>query len=441
MNKPALLVTVALYVAAVAVSRPASASVISPDPRSTPQGQAIQAPDSSDPAQASYTRGLDALRSGDIDAAERAFKTATELNPRMPQPLVGLADVAQKRGNLEQAGNLLQQALTLAPNDDGVHYALAIHHTNTQDYAAAEAQLKQVIELNPRQTVAQLDLANLYANALGRPSEAIATYRGVLTADPKHAGAHQGLAMALAKTGQFKEAETEFRKAAELAPGIPLPLHSLARMQLSRGQTDAGAAALEEALKVQPDFVPALLDKGDVLLGAGKPEEALALYDRAVAAQEKNATAHFKRGTVLQLQKRHVEAKQAYVTAISLDDAFAPAYNNLAWMQTESRDNLDQGSQWAATAVKLAPDNAAFRDTQGWVYRTQRRLAEAETVLEKAATMQPPIADIQYHLGVVYLDQKKPDQARQAFDKALAIDPKHAESIAALRKLGDTAKQ
>lgn len=388
-----------------------------------------------------YMAGREALRNNDMATAEQAFKDAITANPRMPQARIGLADVALRRGAREQAKSFLDEALAIAPKDDSVHHALALFHSAGQDYPAAQVALEKALEINPDNLGARNDLANLYATALKRPSDAVTAYRAVLEIDPSQVPARLGLAQSLAATGQFTAAETELVTAAKAQPDSPIPPHALARLQLGRGKADAGLAALDAALNIQPDFVPALLDKGDVLLGAGKPEEALALYDRAVAAQEKNATAHFKRGTVLQMQKRNVEAKQAYVTVISLDNAFAPAYNNLAWMQTESRDNLDQGSQWAATAVNLAPDNAAFRDTQGWVYRTQRKLAEAETVLEKAATMQPPIADVQYHLGMVYLEQKKPDQARQAFNKALAIDPKHAEATAALRQLGGTASQ
>jgi Flp pilus assembly protein TadD len=79
------------------------------------------------------------------------------------------------------------------------------------------------------------------------------------------------------------------------------------------------------------------------------------------------------------------------------------------------------------------------RDTQGWVYRAQRKFSEAETVLEKAATMKPPLADVKYHLGLVYLDQRKTDQAKKAFREALAIDAKHAPSKQVLQKLGDAS--
>ncbi len=412
---------------------PADAALMAPAPSSDP---ALR---QADPAMERYAAGVEALRAEDLDAAETAFKEATAANPRMPQPLIGLADVALRRGSRAEAKKWLDKAIQTAPNDDGAQHALSLFHFTGKDYPAAEAALQKALATNPKNLRAQLDLADLYANSLKRPSDAVVAYRAAIAIDTTHAGAHNGLATALASTGQFKEAEAEYRKAAELAPEVPVPLHSLARMQLSRDQTEQGLASLDAALKVQPKFVPALLDKGDVLLGQGKPEAALALYDQAVAADGKSAAAHFRRGAVLQLQKRNADAKPAYIKAIELDDKFAAAYNNLAWMQVESGSNLNQAEQWAATAVKLAPDSAAFRDTQGWVYRAQRKFTEAETVLEKAASMKPPLADVKYHLGVVYLDQKKLDQAKKAFDEALAIDPKHAESKAALKKLGDAS--
>lgn len=422
--------TVLCSLTCLLLSAATCADLISPEPLTFSLGLSA-----ADPATKSYLAGLEALRRGDLDAAEKAFIDSTKANARMPQPLVGLADVAQRRDNSGEAKKLFDQALSIAPDDSGVHHALAAFHVRRQDYAAAEAELKIVIDLTATDLRARLDLADLYLNSLDRPTDAIATYRAAAGIDAKNPAIHHGLAAALARTGQFQEAEAEFRKSAQLAPTAPLPLHSLAVLQLSRGQTEAGLLSLDAALKVQPTFVPALLDKGDVLLAQGKSDAALALFEQAVAVDAQNAAAQFKRGTALQMLKRAAEATEAYRQAITIDRDFAPAYNNLAWMAAESRTDLDQAAQWAATAVKLAPNNVAFRDTQGWVYRAQRKFAEAETVLEKASTMKPPLAEVKYHLGLVYLDQNKPDQAGQAFREALVIDAKHAPSKQALQKL------
>ena len=391
--------------------------------------------DQTDPAKTLHANGVAALQAGDVAAAEKAFGEARKANPRMPQPLIGLADVALLRGDRAEAKKWLDKAVQIAPADDAALQALSAFYFTGKEYAQAEATLKITLDKNSKNPRAWLDLGDLYATALNRPSDAAAAYREVIKLAPDHAGAHHGLARALAATGQYSEAEVAFRRAAVLAPNLPVPLHSLARMQLSRGETKAALASLDAVLKIEPKFLPALLDKGDLALSQGKSDTALALYHQAVDTNPKSAAAHFKYGAVLQTRNQLEDAKKAYEMAIELDPQFAEAYNNLAWMQAQLRNNLGQAAQYAATAVKLAPDNAAYRDTLGWVHRAQKQLPEAETVLEKAATMQPPLADVQYHLGVVYAEQSKNDLARKAFENALEIDPKHAEAKAALTRL------
>lgn len=396
----------------------------------TPAGNAT------DLATERFEAGAEALRRGDLDTAQQAFMDSREANPRMPQPLVGLADIEQRRGRAQHAQKLLDQALELAPGDAAVLTARAAFHIRRQDYGAAETELKTAIEANPKDLRAHLALADLYGNLAGRPTDAAAAWRASIAIDPVNAPAHHGLGLALAATGQFQAAEEELKRSAALAPTSPVPLHALARLQLRQGQVDAGTQSLDAALKIEPGFVPALVDKGDVMLASGKSDEALAIYERAVAADTASAVAQFKRGAALQVLGRTKDATGAYLAALEIDPQLAPALNNLAWLAIGSGDDLNLAAARAAKAVELVPDNAGFRDTLGWVYRAQRRWSEAETVLEKAASMPPRMASVQYHLAMVYLDQKKTDMARKALAEALGIDPKHADSKATLNKLG-----
>lgn len=400
-----------------------------------PEQPPVASSTADDPALKSYQDGLEALRDKRLPDAEEAFKAALKANPRMVQALIGLADVALKRDDRDAAQASIDKAIQIAPNYDGAQHALGLFHASGKDYPAAETALKKAIELNPKNLAARNALGGLYANAMQRPSDAAAAYRAALEVDPTQIEARIGLAQALAATGQFSAAETELVAASKAQPNSPFPQLVLGRMHFSRGNTEAGNKAIDAALKIDPDFVPALLDKADGLALAGETDAALALYDRAIARNGNNATAHFKRAVLLQQQGRNAEARQSYLDVIAIDQQFAAAYNNLAWMQADSRDRLDEAAQWAATAIRLDADNAAYRDTQAWVFRAQRKFDEAETVLEKATTMQPPLADVRYHLGVVYLDRGKADPARRAFTEALAIDPKHAEAAAALEKL------
>jgi lipopolysaccharide biosynthesis regulator YciM len=57
--------------------------------------------------------------------------------------------------------------------------------------------------------------------------------------------------------------------------------YELGRERLEKNDRPAGAAHLKEALRVQPDFVPAALRLGEAHLKAGEPREALRVWERA----------------------------------------------------------------------------------------------------------------------------------------------------------------
>lgn len=69
-----------------------------------------------------------------------------------------------------------------------------------------------------------------------------------------------------------------------------------------------------------------LLSKGTVLLSLGKPEEALACFDEAIAASPNLAEAQLKRGMALEKLKRLDEAIRSYDRAIALNKSLTQAY-------------------------------------------------------------------------------------------------------------------
>lgn len=387
------------------------------------------------PALSRHIEGLQALEKNDLAAAERAFRESMALDPQAPQPLLGLADLALRKKQQKEAWAWLDKALKLAPQNALVYQAIGRYHFATGQAAKAVDALKKAQQLDPNSALIPIDLGEVYMQGLRRPDEAATAYRRALDIDPQRAGAHYGLGTALSASGKLADAETEFNRAAALAPDNPLPGQSLGRLYLRQGQTDKAMAAFDAVLRVEPNFVPALLDKGDIYLGKGDLNRALAEFQRAVKVSPNYDVAQLKLGMACQGLGRSTEAEKAYLTAIRINPNLALAYNNLAWMGTESGKKLGQAEQWAKKAVELAPRASSFHDTLGWVYRAQKKFAEAEETFLKASRMKPISAEIFYHLGMTYLDQNKTKEAGNAFRKALSIQKDYAPAQQALAKL------
>jgi tetratricopeptide (TPR) repeat protein len=69
-----------------------------------------------------------------------------------------------------------------------------------------------------------------------------------------------------------------------------------------------------------------LLGKGQSLLNADKPEEALACFDRILALNARHAEALVKKGTALERLRKNEEAIQCYDRAIEADGSMTIAY-------------------------------------------------------------------------------------------------------------------
>jgi tetratricopeptide (TPR) repeat protein len=72
--------------------------------------------------------------------------------------------------------------------------------------------------------------------------------------DPRFGGAFNQLGYLHARTGDFAKAVQSFERYAELSPGLPNPIDSIAEMNIFLGNLDAAVAKYREALALKPDF-------------------------------------------------------------------------------------------------------------------------------------------------------------------------------------------
>jgi tetratricopeptide (TPR) repeat protein len=82
----------------------------------------------------------------------------------------------------------------------------------------------------------------------------------------------------------------------------------------------------EVPAEAEPDPVAALLARGEAMLNADKPEEALACFDEALALAPGHTEGLVKKGTALERLQKLNEAVECYDQAIAVDDSMTIAY-------------------------------------------------------------------------------------------------------------------
>jgi tetratricopeptide (TPR) repeat protein len=373
-------------------------------------------------AQGKVDEGFQALRRGDNAGAEAAFNEAARLDPKLPGAYLGLAEVAGRRNDPAAVDSWLQKAISADPNDTVALRTWAVQLYRRGRYAEAEAAFKKLIALDPDSAEARADLAETYLVGLKKPKAAEEAYRAAIARDANYLRAHLGLAGALAAQRRIDDAVAVYRQAEALAPTDPTPPHSLARLYASQAKFDLALAELDKAIKIDPKFLPAHLERGDLLLAKNDIDGAIAAYRAGATAVKEPAVLYFRMGVAFQGAQRWSDAEKAYLEAVKHEPRMFGAYNNLAFMAAERKSRLDDALTWANKAIEISPKTTTLYDTLGWVHRARGELDLAVKALERAIADNPGQPNYRYHLGIVYAEQGKKKEAIAALKKALELD-------------------
>lgn len=177
------------------------------------------------------------------------------------------------------------------------------------------------------------------------------------------------------------------------------------RKALQLGDPKDAVAPLERLLARNPDNVPALLTLGQATLAGGSPDRAEALFRRALAANPDNEVALY----------------------------------NIANAQSE-RGRTDPAARAAAKATyeRVLTKNPRHVDA----YLAYLALLAGERKLDatlevfaraKAAGVQDPTIELE--AGLLALLRGKPDEAREALERCIALDPGESRALEALGRI------
>jgi tetratricopeptide (TPR) repeat protein len=275
------------------------------------------------------------LMQGRPDQAARHFRLVLKAEPENARAALGLARLAQRRGDLREALDLLRPAVAsplvrkaaLVLRAEVQHQLGAAAAASADERAAAglpedprwpdpyvdeveqlnrsargglESRLAYGIELFRQKRLPEaVDVLEAAAQdapqasrvfvvlgearlRLGDPVRAEQAFRRALALSPDAAEAHFHLGTALYDQDKVEAAERCFRRAVELKPAHALAHYDLGLCRLRQQDRDGAAAAFRAALRYRPGYADAHRNLGDVLAQQGKDAEALAHLEEAV---------------------------------------------------------------------------------------------------------------------------------------------------------------
>lgn len=125
----------------------------------------------------------------------------------------------------------------------------------------------------------------------GRPADAEPVFRRALASEPEGVAARVGLARALESLGDYAAAEEQYQAAVGSLPSYGDAVLRLADLRWRDHRRPAALRGLIELLQIDPTHVPGLVRLGTYLYELGRGDQARAALERALRFEPDNAAA------------------------------------------------------------------------------------------------------------------------------------------------------
>jgi putative PEP-CTERM system TPR-repeat lipoprotein len=375
--------------------------------------------------------------------AEKEFRAAADAAPADLAARLRLADFYLSQGRLDRVRQVLTELTAQNPDYMPAWHRLAEAALLEKKYDEADKITATMLEKNPAHVGALLLRAQTRLQQ-GKTDEAIQDIQRALKQDSKFAPAHYQLGLAHLQAGNEQQARAALKQAITLDPGFAEAAIRLAEMNLQAGAPDPVIDDLKELLKARPGVARAYELMGAAYMLKGDAARAAAAYNtmqQLLPARDPRAS--YYAGLTLRAQGKRSEARKAFESAMALAPGAPDPLSQLVDMAFEEK-RPDVALEVASTQAQAAPRSAVVQYVLGTVHQRRGELGQAEAAYRKAVELDPRQMPARLALAKIYLSTNKPDQALVELDKGLSIDRGNAEgwllSGVAHERKGDVPK-
>jgi Flp pilus assembly protein TadD len=300
-----------------------------------------------------------------------------------------------------------------------------------------EAWMRNRLSKSPGDLVTLYNLAAALAGQ-NKFAEAITYYQQEIKLDPKNARTVTALAAAMEGAGQTAQAAAQYNRAIAMSTA-PGPAICDARFDFARLHVRTAAYAdAEKELRTQLSACPEDAETrsmlGAALQGAGRQDEAVKEFNRALELDSTDFTALYNLGALAADTSNASQAQSLLERALKAFPDSPDAHEKLA-MVLAQQNHLPDALTHLRAAAALTPDDPQVHSLLCQVLDAMGQPEEAFAEQKRALQLDPNDADGWNNLGAMLARGGQSAAARSAFERALKINPAHAQAKANLARL------
>jgi tetratricopeptide (TPR) repeat protein len=227
-----------------------------------------------------YVEGALAYKDGNKTEAEEKLRSAIDQNPQLTMARDKLGDLYRESGEYEKASEQYEVTTRLDPYYYLNYYKLGVTYQFLERLQDAAANYVKAITLNPRDASSNMNLGLVHLST-GRIDDAITYLQRATELNPQSPDVWLNYGVALDARRDYPRAEAAYRKSLELDTTRSTTLLNLGSNLILQNRPAEAITVLQEAVK-RSDTPVIRKRLGDAFAAAARYDEALVEYEVAL---------------------------------------------------------------------------------------------------------------------------------------------------------------
>jgi tetratricopeptide (TPR) repeat protein len=359
---------------------------------------------------------------GGIDGATQEAQAAFDIDRRNVLARVARGMVYGKQGKVEDALSEFHQALKLNDKEIGSYLAMSRYYISIDSLKVAEITLYRAQALNAQDVRSFFGLAELYERQ-HIPDLAISEYEQAVKIDPKEVTVHAKLAGLYFRTRRYNESAGEWLKIIRIDSTYPDAYYQIANLYFLAKQYPNAAKYATRYAQLRPNDINGQWLLARSLTETGQYKEALPALQAVSSNDSLRALSQLLLARSYFYSKDYPKALDIYKVSPKLGPSDMSSFGTILVMNGDTASGIEQYKKSLVDdTVRTAQQKLETQVAIVNLLYKLKRFEEAGDVFSAMGKANPSV-DWYVSAGQAYAAAKKPDLAKQAYEKALAIDP------------------
>lgn len=360
----------------------------------------------------------DLLMADDKAGSINALKACLSELPESMSCLYYLGTVHMEAGKLDEALKYFTLITEYYPDQGKILNLMGEIYIKKERYDKALEVFRELSRLNPTDLVSQIRVGLLYYQ-LKNIDKAIREFSKVSKSFPKSDKVNYFLGLMFLDKLHLDEAYAYFDRIPVDSSFFGEAFNRQILILKEKNELGKAVQLINERYKEKTSDYYQI--KVSLQLFEGNQTAALQTLNEGLKKFKNDEKMLFQRAVVFEKLGSWDKAKKDLEMLVALGKASADAYNYLGYTMAERGEDLDTALKYVEKAHEMDPTEGHILDSLGWVYFRMNKLDKALPLLLRANKLEANEPTILEHIGDIYFALKNKRQAREFYEKSLAV--------------------